>query len=106
MFAATPGSVQKQGVRNEIAIAIETAKRIKEDGFIVPLRLAAYASPLQIAHAQYIDFETGWAQGWAELLTLLEDAGVPKNAAADNAKTWQSLQLKDARTVGMARNAY
>ena len=101
LFAATPGSVQKQGVRNEIAIAIETAKRIKEDGFIVPLRLAAYASPLQIAHAQYIDFETGWAQGLAELLTLLEDAGVPKNAAADNAKTWQSLQLKDARTVGI-----
>src|SRR5258705_1672126 len=100
LLVATPGGVQKQGVRNEITIAIETAKRIKEDGFIVPLRLAAYAAPLQIAHAQYIDFEKGWAQGLAELLTLLEDAGVPKNAAEDNAKTWQSLQLKDARTIG------
>jgi hypothetical protein len=42
LLVATPGGVQKQGVRNEITIAIETAKRIKEDGFIVPLRLAAY----------------------------------------------------------------
>jgi hypothetical protein len=100
LLVATSGSVQKQGVRNEITIAIETAKRIKEDGFIVPLRLAAYATPLQIAHAQYIDFEKGWAQGLAELLPLLEGAGVPKNAPADEVKTWQSLQLKDARTVG------
>jgi hypothetical protein len=78
LLAATPSGVQKQGVRNEITIAIETAKRIGEDGFIVPLRLAAYAPPLQIAHAQYIDFEKGWAQGLVELLALLEEAGVPK----------------------------
>jgi TIR domain len=100
LLVATPGGVQKQGVRNEITIAIGTAKRIKEDGFIVPLRLAAYAPPLQIAHAQYIDFEKGWARGLAELLPLLEEAGVPKNSAAGDAKTWQSLQLKDARTIG------
>jgi hypothetical protein len=100
LLVATPGGVQKQGVRNEITIAIETARRIKEDGFIVPLRLAAYPAPLQIAHAQYIDFEKGWAQGLAELLPLLEEAGVPKDAAAGDAKTWQSLQLKDARTIG------
>lgn len=100
LLVATPGGVQKQGVRNEITIAVETAKRIKEDGFIVPLRLATYAAPLQIAHAQYIDFEKGWSQGLAELLALLEDAGIPKNAATGDAKTWQSLQLKDARIVG------
>jgi TIR domain len=100
LLVATPGGVQKQGVRNEITLAIETAKRIKEDGFIVPLRLAAYAPPLQIAHAQYIDFEKGWARGLTELLLLLDEAGLPKSAAADDAKTWQSLQLKDARAVG------
>jgi hypothetical protein len=100
LLVATPSSVQKQGVRNEINIAVETAKRIKEEGFIVPLRLAAYASPLQIAHAQYINFEKGWAQGLAELLPVLDEAGVPRNAGAPDAKTWQSLQLKDARTIG------
>jgi hypothetical protein len=92
--------VQKQGVRNEITIANETAKRLKEDGFIVPLRLAAYPPPLQIAHAQYINFERGWAEGLAELIALLEEAGAPKSAAGDEAQTWQSIQLRDARTVG------
>ncbi|MER8691538.1 toll/interleukin-1 receptor domain-containing protein [Mesorhizobium opportunistum] len=100
LLVATPGSVQKQGVRNEINIANETGKRIKEPGFIVPLRLAAYQSPLQIVQAQYIDFEKGWAQGLAELLPVLEDAGVPRNATPSAAQAWQNLQLKDARTLG------
>lgn len=100
LLVGTPGGVQKQGVRNEITLAIETAKRIKEDGFIVPLRLAAYAPPLQIAHAQYIDFERGWARGLAELLPLLEEAGIPKYPAGEAAQSWQSLQLKDARSIG------
>jgi TIR domain len=104
LLVATPHGVQKQGVRNEITIANETAKRLKEDGFIVPLRLAAYPPPLQIAHAQYINFEKGWAEGLAELIALLEEVSVPKNAPGDEAQTWQSLQLKDGRTVGPARN--
>jgi hypothetical protein len=100
LLVGTPGGVQKQGVRNEITIAIETAKRIKEESFIVPSRLAAYPPPLQIAHAQYIDFEKGWSRGLSELLPLLQEAGVPTTASAPNAKNWQSLQLKDARTIG------
>src|ERR1700742_148101 len=78
LLVATPHGVQKQGVRNEITIANETAKRLKEDGFIVPLRLQSYDKPLQIAHAQYIDFEKSWAEGLTELSALLEQAGVPK----------------------------
>src|SRR5271155_1332076 len=37
LLAATPHGVKKQGVRNEIAIATETAKRINDNAFIVPL---------------------------------------------------------------------
>jgi hypothetical protein len=43
LLAATPHGVQKQGVRNEITIAIETATRINDKAFIVPLRLALLA---------------------------------------------------------------
>ena len=100
LLVATPHGVQKQGVRNEITIANETGKRLKEDGFIVPLRLQAYEKPLQIAHAQYINFEKSWAEGLAELVALLEEIGVPRNAPSEQAQIWQSLQLKDARTVG------
>lgn len=100
LLVGTPGGVQKQGVRNEINLAIETAKRIGESDFIVPLRLAAYPPPLQIAHTQYINFEKGWAQGLAELLPVLEEANVPKIIIPEENKTWQSLQLKDARSIG------
>ena len=51
LLVATQHSVQKQGVRNEIKVANETAKRLKEDGFIVPLRLEAFLPPLEIAYA-------------------------------------------------------
>ncbi|BBO08723.1 toll/interleukin-1 receptor domain-containing protein [Bradyrhizobium sp. TM102] len=100
LLVGTPGGIQKQGVRNEINLAVETAKKIGDGGFIVPLRLAAYPPPLQIAHTQYINFEKGWAQGLAELLPLLEEANVPKHVAPEETKAWQSLQLKDARSVG------
>src|SRR3984893_13164775 len=59
LLVATPHGVQKQGVRNEITIASETARKINDNEFIVPLKLARYDSPLLIAHAQYIDFEKG-----------------------------------------------
>jgi hypothetical protein len=100
LLVATPLSMEKQGVRNEITIANETAKRLKEDGFIVPLRMAAYPPTLQIAHVQYINFEKRWAEGLAELIALLKEAGIPKRNASEDVQMWQGLQLKDARTVG------
>ena len=71
LLVATPGGVQKQGVRNEITLAIETARLIKEESFIVPLRLAAYSPPLQIAHAQYIDFERAGREVWPNSFPFL-----------------------------------
>lgn len=97
---ATPHGVQKQGVRNEITIATQTAKKIADSQFIVPLRLAPFDVPLQIAHAQYIDFSKGWAQGLGELLPLLEERKIPRACGTANAGLWQGVQLKDARAVG------
>jgi hypothetical protein len=91
--------VQKQGVRNEISIATETARRISDNNFIVPLRLAPFDPPLQIAQAQYIDFCRGWAEGLGGLLALLSEAAIPKSNDKANAALWQGVQLKDARTV-------
>jgi hypothetical protein len=99
LLAATPHGVQKQGVRNEITIATQTANRIGDHQFIVPLRLAPFDAPLQIAHAQYIDFSKGWAQGLRELLELLTELKIPHAGGAANAGLWQGVQLKDARAV-------
>ncbi|MFZ3354608.1 MAG: toll/interleukin-1 receptor domain-containing protein [Xanthobacteraceae bacterium] len=99
LLVATPHGVQKQGVRNEIAIATETARRIDDSKFIIPLRVAPFDSPLQIAHAQYLDFSKSWVQGLNELLTLLEELSIPRGGAAPESSIWQGVQLRDARTV-------
>jgi hypothetical protein len=99
LLVATPHGVQKQGVRNEVTIASETAKKIKDNEFIVPLKLARYESPLLIAHSQYIDFEKRWAVGLSELVSLLQEVKIPKAHDVDNLELWRSLQLKDARTI-------
>jgi len=93
LLVANPVSVAKQGVRNEIQIASDASRAIKDPEFIIPLKLAAYDKPLLIAHAQYIDFESGWANGLQQLLNALENNyKVPKNRPTQ-LDTWTSLQL-------------
>lgn len=101
LLVATPNGVQKQGVRNEIAIATQTAKKIGDNAFIVPLRLAPFEAQLQIAHAQYLDFSKSWAAGLADLFALIGEFGVPKTGGGDHAGLWQGVQLKDSRTIGL-----
>jgi hypothetical protein len=100
LLVATPHGVQKQGVRNEITIATQTAKKIGDTAFVVPLRLAPFEPQLQIAHAQYLDFSKSWAAGLADLLALVDEFGIRRTGGGDHAELWQSIQLKDARTVG------
>ena len=103
LLVGTPHGVQKRGVRNEITIALQTAKRIGDPNFVIPLRLAAFDAPLQIAHAQYIDFAKGWAQGLGELLSLLMELRIPTAEGAPQSAVWQAIQLKDARTIAPVR---
>jgi hypothetical protein len=97
LLVATPHGVQKQGVRNEITIASDTAKKINDNEFIVPLRLAPYDSPLLIAHAQYINFERGWSAGLSELQALLSE--IRRSYDTENLELWSGIQLKDARVI-------
>jgi hypothetical protein len=99
LLVATPHGVQKQGVRNEIAIAAQIAKKIGDQQFIVPLRLAPFDAPLQIAHAQCVDFSNSWAEVLSELLALLGELKIPRAVRIAHAGLWQGVQLKDARPI-------
>jgi hypothetical protein len=99
LLVATPHGVKKQGVRNEITIAVETGKKIEDTNFIVPLRLAPFEAPLQIAYAQYVDFSKSWATGLSELLKLLTEIDVPRGDGGAHAGLWQGVQLKDAHPI-------
>lgn len=99
LFVGTAKGAQKQGVRNELQIAADVAKRTGDDAFIVPLRLEHFEAPFVVAHAQYIDFAGGWMRGFQELIdTLRNTYGVP---TAVTAKTdhWRAIQLRNATVV-------
>jgi hypothetical protein len=98
LFAANQVAVGKQGVRNEIQIASDTAKKIHDSDFIIPLRLSDFEKPFLIAHAQYINFERSWASGLKELLETLQDTyKVPR--ATGNIGTWLDLQLINGKKL-------
>ena len=98
LFVGTPSAACKQGVRNEIQIASETAQKIGDKEFIIPLRLAPYEAPFLVVQAQYIDFSAGWAVGLKELVETLDAFGVSRNTAQSNA-TWIELQMLNGRPV-------
>ncbi|MCC6920252.1 MAG: toll/interleukin-1 receptor domain-containing protein [Alphaproteobacteria bacterium] len=99
LLAANPRAVDKQGVRNEIQIASDVARKIGDQEFIIPLRLAPFEAPFLIAHAQYIDFQRGWAAGLAELLDVLGETYKVPRQGSDQSAIWREVQLVHARTV-------
>lgn len=99
LLVANPRAVDKQGVRNEIQIASDVARKIGDQEFIIPLRLAPFDAPFLIAHAQYIDFQHGWAAGLAELLDVLNDTYKVPRQDTDQSAVWREVQLIHARGV-------
>jgi TIR domain len=99
LLVANPLAVAKQGVRNEIQIASTVGRTIKDSEFIIPLRLAPFDAPFLIAHAQYIDFHSGWARGLAELLKTLDETYKVPRRAVEGTAMWQDIQLIHAKSV-------
>ena len=103
LLVATSESVEKQGVRNEIQIAAETSKKINDNEFIIPLRLAPYEAPFLIAHAQYIDFGNGWTDGFVELIrTLKEDYRLEPGKQA-SIQAWCDAQASGSKELVTAK---
>ena len=99
LLVANQKSVDKQGVRNEIQIASDVAKKISDTRFIIPLKLGPFDAPFLIAHAQYIDFSKGWSSGLHELMSALqEEYGIPLSDEP-SAAIWSSLQAMHGRKL-------
>jgi hypothetical protein len=81
LLVCTPSGLEKQGVRNEIEIAVSLARKLGDDAFIIPLRFESYDAPFRIAQAQYIDFKAGWARGLVELTELLAENRIPRSTS-------------------------
>ena len=102
LFVGSPNGARKQGVRNEIQIAHNVGKRIEDAEFIIPLRVSRFDAPFLIAHAQYIDFESSWATGFAELLETLENTyRIPRSQdkITESVDHWRAVQLRHAKRI-------
>jgi hypothetical protein len=83
IFVVSKASVDpgRTGTLNELSVADALKKQLKDDSFIIPVKIDATAFsefPIQIHRLNAIDFSAGWGAKLVELLDTLEGAGVPK----------------------------
>jgi hypothetical protein len=85
------------GVLEEIEIASDLSKELKDPRFIIPLRLEPFKKVLGIGGLQYIDFVRGWADGLDKLLAALKRQKVPCDAEhASINPNWENYRRRGA----------
>lgn len=75
-------SYQKEGVLDEIAMAVATARKLQKPEFVIPIRvddLPYDEFPEQLVRSNAIDFSKNWAEGIMQLQDALAKAQVPKS---------------------------
>ncbi|OZB17332.1 MAG: hypothetical protein B7X53_06680, partial [Hyphomonas sp. 34-62-18] len=72
LLICTDIGLQKDGVQEEIGIATDVSREIGDDKFILPLRVKRFKKVFGMGELQYLNFETNYANGLAELLETLE----------------------------------
>ena len=97
LLCCTNETLAATGVLEEIDIAIDLSKELKDPRFILPLRIHPYKKIFGIAGLQYTDFVRGWAEGLEKLLASLKRQKVPCNpeAAVINAN-WEIYRRRQA----------
>lgn len=100
-------SYQKDGVLDEIAMAVGTGRKLAKPSFVIPIRLddLPYGDfPEQLIRLNAIDFAANWADGLARVQEALIKAGVPRaNSSPANAfDQWRSFRLRQSGAIAEA----
>jgi hypothetical protein len=93
LLCCSDTTLAKQGVQEEIGIAEDLVRQLKDSRFIIPLRLQKYKKVFGIGELQYVNFEKGWAVGLAKLLDTLTKQRVPRHADAIN-PNWENYKRR------------
>jgi hypothetical protein len=109
IFVVSKASVDpdRTGALNELSVADALKKQLKDDSFIIPLKIDATAFsefPIQIHRLNAIDFSAGWGAKLAELLDTLECADVPKVDGDQRVEfeRWRATMARTSTTVEVA----
>ncbi len=96
LLCCSDETLARDGVIEEIEIAKDLVRSLDDPNFIIPLKLKRYKKVFGIGSLQYIDFESGWAQGLSKLLKSLERQGVPKLQTPTIQPEWAAYQRRRA----------
>ncbi len=97
LLCCRDSTLASEGVQEEIGIALDLARALKDPKFIIPLRLEPYKKLFGIGELQYVDFVRGWADGLNKLLAQLNRQKVPCNP--NNIKinpNWEIIRRRGA----------
>jgi hypothetical protein len=97
-------AVRKNGVLDEINLAVSVERSRAIEGFVVPIRIDELPFDqvrANLARKNIIDFHANWATGLAQLLKTFARDGVPKDAASSTGATtrWCQSALRRAAAV-------
>lgn len=92
-------TLNKDGVQEEIGMAAEVSRTIKDKNFVIPLRLSPYKRVFGIGELQRVDFATSWSKGLQDLLETLEKQNVPRNREATINPTWDAVRRRYALSI-------
>lgn len=104
IVALSRASYQKEGVLNEIALSVNTGRKLKKDQFIIPVRLDNLPFsdfPEQLIRLNAINFSSNWADGFSELLKIFEDTQVPQSISnfGEALAIWQKYMLRQSTSI-------
>lgn len=100
-------SYQKDGVLDEIAMAVATARKLQKPEFVIPIRvddLPYDEFPEQLVRSNAIDFSKNWAEGIMQLQDALAKAQVPKSERMETTAldALRSFKLRQSGAIAVA----
>ncbi len=89
-------TLDREAVQEEIGIAEDLAKELKDNKFIIPLRLEKYKKLFGIGELRYVNFERGWAEGLGKLLDALQRQRIPRRKEPVINPNWEIYRRRNA----------
>lgn len=96
-------TLNKNGVQEEIGIAEDLSKELRDPRFIIPLRLEVFKKVFGIGELQWVEFLGSWASGLHDLLDTLEKQNVPRAAQVTINPNWENYRKRLAIKVEKKR---
>lgn len=95
-------TLNKDGVEEEIGIALDLSKELNDKNFLLPLKVRRFKKLFGIGGLQYIDFENSWSDGLRNLLDSLEKQNVPKTSKGVIQPQWEQYKRRNQVAIQLS----